>query len=107
MTEPTQRFPERDVSEERTVSFDFSPDLETGETLAGTPTAEVVDVKFGSPVDQSELIVAGTALDDTKKIILVPTGVVDSAGDYVIKAHAATSTEGKTLTLKAILPVTK
>lgn len=108
MSEQILRFlDERNASEERVLTFDFSDDLVEDETLDGTPTAEVMEVKRGSPADKDDLLVPGIALDLLKKLVLVPTGAVGAAGEYTIKVVCATTTVGKVLALKAVLVVNK
>lgn len=103
--EVAHRFPVRNESEVRTIAFDFGPDLEGSEVLTGTPTVTVI-AEHGSEADATELVMLGTMIDGTKKMVLVPTGPADAA-DYLFKVECATSNLAKVLVLTAVLPVAK
>jgi hypothetical protein len=99
------RFNAKDPSESTVLTFDFSPDLATGEILTGTPTVLSITVPYG--VDPSPNAIQNGALgfDSTTTKVLMPVQAGNDATDYLIVVQSTTSNPDKILALAATLPV--
>jgi len=98
-------FEEKGVGEKWPLVFDFSPDLQAGETLTGQITVTVT-VKFGGPDATPQAIVqSGVAFDQTNTKVIVPVANGVAGTDYDILVHCATTNTYKALDCRGILPV--
>ncbi len=93
-----------DPTEAVVLTFDFSPALSIGETLAGTITTSVTTALGVDPAPQA--VLNGTPLfgaGDTSVLVPVKGGLVDH--DYAVKVVVGTTNAFKVLALVAHLPV--
>lgn len=93
-----------DPAEAVVLTFDFSPALDSGETLAGLITTSVRTVLGVDPAPQD--VLNGTPIfgvGDTSVLVPVKGGLVDR--DYAVKVVVGTSNAAKVLALVAHLPV--
>jgi len=89
--------------ETRVLTFDFSGDLATGETLAGSP---VVSVSTLAGTDKNpQAIVVRDMFDPTSTQILIQVNPTVPACEYAISTVCSTTNPAKTLALPAILSV--
>lgn len=91
----------KDPDEEIVLTVDFSQELETGETLSGTPTVTIT-----SPDDATPAITNGSA-SISGDGVLVPVKDGLNGATYFIKAVCETSTTGKKLSITGGLRVRK
>ena len=115
----TTVFPAKDPRETRVITLDASAELETGETLTGTPSISITltrgtDPNASSVVTSAQINASGLSIlleNGTTVTIAIGhavqaiiTGGLDGVW-YEIAITCATSNPDKVLTLKAILPV--
>jgi len=100
----TARFKyQKDPGEAFPLTFQFSPDLSTGETVA-TIVDVTVTVLIGTDPSPSAMLAGGNAIDSTQTMVSVPvTGGLNGV-DYDFAAKVTTSL-GKTLILAGRLSV--
>lgn len=100
------RFPNKGVGEKRVLTYDFSADLATGETLTGTPTSVTILVIAGTDTNPTAMFAGGNAIDpsNTKYLVPVQGGVDNCDYDIVVKGMPTNNVQ-KTLDLGGILPV--
>ena len=101
----TPRFRSKDASESRVLAFDFSADLDTGETLTGSPDV-TVHLALGPDANPSAILAGGNAFDTAHKMFLVPVTGGTQGTEYLIKVVSNTSNAAKRLALSGVLPVT-
>ena len=93
---------EKDPTEKVTLTFEFAPDLTTGESLSGNPTVSI-NLLSGVPDSNIGTMATGSAqLSGTMVLQLCQGGIVGN--QYDIKATCNTSL-GHILTIGAILPI--
>lgn len=95
-----------DPDEKRVITFDFSDELDSGETLAGAITS-LVFVSMGSDPSPDAVIDGTPIFDPTSKMVLVPVKGKVPLCDYSIKIVCGTTTPSKKLALVAVLPIRK
>jgi hypothetical protein len=100
----SNRFETKTPSEKRVLTFDFTLDLATGETLSGTPTVTVTCVR-GKDSNPSAILAGGATLDGTQKIYSVPVAGGLNDCDYDVVVLYPTTNAKKSLELGGILPV--
>jgi hypothetical protein len=103
------RFPEKDPAELVPLSFNFAPDLLTGELLSGTPavTVSAAVSQAGATLDSTPTaILNGPAtLDATRKLVVQPVQGGVNLNDYEVKVLVNTTNAVKVLAFAGILPV--
>lgn len=108
------QFDWKDPRETRVLTFDATLELASGETLTGTPTAQITTVTGADATPSlvlSGVIVNAASLSVAGKTIAVGAAVqaVASGGNfssaYLIAITCTTSNPNKTLVLKATLPL--
>ncbi len=93
-----------DPDEKRVITFDFSADLDLGETLSGTIVATVTTVMGSDPSPAS--VLNGAAIFGPGQLsVLVPVKGGQADTDYAIKVVCGTTNVQKTLALVAHLPI--
>lgn len=99
----TNRLPAKGPDEKVTITFDFSADLLTGETI-GSINSVVISVRSGVDPSPSAVLagVAQVATSGLQVLQSVQAGI-DST-DYDIRALVTTSA-GRIIGLSAVLPV--
>jgi len=97
----TSRFLPLAPTEARVLTFDFTQDMATGETLTGSPTA-AVSVDFGTDASPQAIVKQVTISGLT---VLVAVSGMQNNVDYHITVTCPTSNALKTLTMAGILPV--
>ncbi len=98
------RFDAKDPDEQRVLTFDFSADLATGETLTGAPTVSI-SVVGGTDASPLAVLVGGNSFDAAHLLYYVPvTGGLNGV-DYDVVVKAPTTTTTKSLVLGGVLPV--
>ena len=100
----TKRLDDKDPAEKVVLTFDFSADLDVGETLSGAITVSVSVVRGADP-SPAAILNGAAAFDATSKMVLqgVQAGLNDC--EYRIKAVAPTTNPKKVLALSGVLPV--
>lgn len=100
----TQVLETKDVEEDVVITFDFSNELATGETLSGTPVVTVSVVK-GADASPSAILNGSAVMSSDAKKVLQP--VVDGAEgvEYQLKCVCSTSNVNKKLARIGILPI--
>ncbi len=93
----------KDPGETVTLTLDFAPDLATGETLTGTPTAAIA-LFSGAPHAGIDAMLTGAAQRSGSLVLQSCLGGI-AGNQYDIKATCPTSA-GRVLVVGAILPVT-
>ncbi len=93
-----------DPAESFVLTFDFSPALESGETLTGTITTTVTTV-LGRDAAPMAVLNGVSTFGIGSKTVLVPVkgGLADC--DYAIKVVVGTTNPAKQLALIAHLPI--
>lgn len=93
-----------DPAEAVVLTFDFSPALSPGETLAGTITTSVT-MALGIDPSPQGVLNGAPMFDGGNTSVLVPVkgGLVDR--DYAVKVVAGTTNAFKVLALVAHLPI--
>lgn len=99
-----KQFDIKDPSEKVVLTFDFSADLASGETLAGSLTTTIACSRGADPTPGSVLN-GVSARDATSTQVLVPVQAGLAGCDYTVKVVSATSNVFKVLALAAALPV--
>lgn len=95
-----------DPDEKRPITFDFSDELDDGETLIN-PVTSSVSVPFGTDPSPDSVVDGSPVFDPTSKMVALPVkGKVDMC-DYAIKVVCQTSNPMKKLALVAVLPIRK
>ena len=91
----------KDPAEKVVLTFDFTAELITGETLSGTPTVTVS--ANGVDSTPSSVLNGAAFFDATNKMVLQPIkdGIADV--DYTFRVTSATSNAQKVLTRAGIL----
>lgn len=93
-----------DPAEAVVLTFDFSPALDSGETLAGMITTSVRTALGVDPTPQDVLNGVATFGAESRTVLVpVKGGLVDH--DYAIKVVVGTSNAAKVLALVAHLPI--
>lgn len=93
----------KDPAESFPLTFNFAPDLSTGETVA-TIVGATATVLVGTDPSPSAILAGGNAIDSTQTQVSVPvTGGLDQV-DYDIAVKVTTSL-GKTIICAGILSV--
>lgn len=104
-----QTFPSLYAGESRVLTFDFTADLAVGETLTGAIAMSVqcygLDGNLGRDPVPSAILSGAAAFDATSKKVLQTVAPTRAGVSYLITAEAATTTSGKRLDCKGILPV--
>lgn len=96
-----QIFDIKDPAESVVLTFDFSDELATGETLTGAPTVSIVAQRG----EASSMLNGAAAVDAAgKKVLQAVQGGTDG-GMYVLKAICQTTNAKKILARKGQLPV--
>lgn len=104
VSDAVQRFDIKDPSESVPLTFNFAPDLASGETLSGAPTVSVT-VATGTDANPTELLNGTAGFDAAMQEVIQPvTGGLNGV-EYEIVVTCATSNPNKTLTLVGVLPV--
>lgn len=100
----TQVLETKDTDEDIVVTFDFSNELASGETLSGVPTITVTVVKGTDPSPSAILSGAYSVSSDAKKIL---QPVIDGVPgvQYRLKCVCPTSNPAKKLARVGLLPV--
>jgi hypothetical protein len=98
------QFPTKGVLEAVPLTFDFSSDLASGETLAGAISVNYVTVSGPDP-NPAALANGSAAFDPTGTMVVLPVhgGVADCT--YRITVTSGTSNPSKTLSMVGMLPV--
>lgn len=91
-----QRFPNKLTEEKLVLGFQFSGELESGETLTGTPTV-TVDVVDGTDASPSALLNGTATISEGTVLVPVKAGVVGVT--YEVRVIVATSNAAKVLGL--------
>lgn len=93
-----------DPEEAVVLTFDFSLDLDPGETLSGTISTSVTTA-LGTDATPSRVLNGVSAFGGDFKTVLVPVkgGLVDH--DYAVKVVVGTTNDFKVLALVAHLPI--
>lgn len=100
----TTNFDNKDIAEKVVLTYDFSAELDAGETLTGAITVSVA-VTRGTDASPSAILNGAAAYDGTSKMVLqgVQAGVAGCG--YKIKVVAPTTNPKKVLALSGVLPV--
>jgi hypothetical protein len=98
------RIDQIDPAESAVITFDFSPALDSGETLQGVITTTVTTI-YGDDVAANAVLNGVSLFANSQTAVLVPVrgGKVDC--DYAIKVIVGTTNPYKKLALIALLPV--
>lgn len=96
-------FPPKDIAEEIKLEFDFSPDLDTGVLLSGTPTVSVT--VSGVDPTPNNIFNGLPRFDLTSTQVIVPVMGGIANCDYDIKVVVPTTDSLTVLALSGILPV--
>jgi len=96
-------FPPKDIAEEVKLEFDFSPDLDTGVLLSGTPTVSVT--VSGADPTPNNIFNGLPRFDLTSTQVIVPVMGRVANCDYDIKVVVPTTDSLTVLALSGILPV--
>ena len=99
-----QFFDQKDPSESVVLTFDFSLNLATGETLSGSPVVSVTLVS-GSDPSPSAILTGNNGIDSTSTKALVGVHAGIAGCEYEVKAVCSTTNSQKVLALGGILPV--
>ncbi len=99
------QFPVKDAAEKVVLAFDYSNELDTGETLTGSPTVSITAV-FGADTHPDAVLNGASVLDAAAKMVLVPVQAGQAGVSYRIKVVAQTTNSAKVLAITGILPVT-
>jgi hypothetical protein len=92
------------ADEKRVLTFDFTADLETGETLVGPATVSAT-IARGKDATPASIINGVAVLDATNKMVLQGVQGGTPGAEYKIKVIIATTNAKKVLVGEAILPV--
>lgn len=84
------------------LTADFTSDLNTGETLTGTPSVTISCPNESTPVLELN---GALALDGTSKKVLIPVQAGTIGKWYLIHVTCATSNASKRVSASAWLPV--
>ncbi len=95
---------DKDPDEAIIVTFDFSPALDEGETLASIESVSV-EVSAGADPTPSNILTGAAVLTVDSLMVQQPVSGGINGSNYNIKALAQTSTPSKRLAVTAILPV--
>lgn len=95
------RFPTKHPEEELPVTFDFTKDLETGETVASVVEIDVT-VVYGSDENPADILYGSPSVV-TPRVAHWVTGGLDQT-DYLLEVTVETSMARK-LTAQCVLPV--
>lgn len=99
-----QRFPPKTPAEAIVLEFDFTLDLDSGETIVGQ-VAPVVTVEPGLDAAAHNIIGGDGAIDDSGTVVLLPVRGGLASVDYTIRVPMATSNTQKILEAVGVLPV--
>jgi len=99
-----QRFDTKDPAESVPLTFNFAPDLATGEQLSGTPSVSV-SVSSGMDASPAAILNGAAGLDSTLTQVVQPVRAGNQGTEYQIVVTCGTTNVNKTLTLVGILPV--
>ncbi len=104
VSDGVQRFDIKDPTESVALTFNFLPDLATGEHLTGVPSVSV-SVLTGSDNNPTATLNGQGGFDALSQQVVQPvTGGVDGC-EYEYVVVATTSNPNKTLALRGVLPV--
>lgn len=95
---------EKYADEKRVLSFDFTDDLDAGETISGVVVVSV-SVARGNDAAPNAILNGVSAIDATSKIVLQGVQGGIKGAEYLIKVIAPTNNPKKVLVLQAVLPV--
>ncbi len=99
-------FDTKDPAEAVPLTFDFTLDLATGETLTGTPTVTVTTFS-GVDLTPADILNGSPTLDTTSMKVLVPVIAGNIGCVYQFVVECATTNAYKTLVFVALLPVNR
>ena len=100
-----KNFPELSAGEKRVLTFDFSDDLDVGETLTGAIVVSV-SMEVGTDATPAAILNGAADYDATSKMVLQGVQVLNAGCGYRIKMLVPTTNPKKVLALSGILPVT-
>ncbi len=95
------RFENMIAGEKHVLTFQFNDELDTGETITGTPTIAVT-VRTGIDATPAALVVS-IGFDGTSKNVLVLIAPTIRRVDYELLVVAATSNSNKILARKGLI----
>lgn len=98
------RFDIKAPSENVLLTFDFSPDLATGETLTGSPTVGFA-TSYGVDGAPAAIANGAASFDVTAAKVIVPVQAGLALCDYDVTVTVQTTNANKKLTLIGTLPV--
>ncbi len=98
-------FDEKDYGETVPLTFDFAPDLATGETIASVVSVEV-ELRSGGPDATPGAILSGPAAISGNKVVQLVTGGVIGA-NYLMRVKVATNVPLNRWVCAGVLPVRK
>jgi hypothetical protein len=94
----------KDPAEKVVLTFDFTSELITGETLTGIPTVSFF-VSQGVDASPGAMLNGAATIDATSKLVLQPVQAGLAGVDYVFKVSSTTSNAQKVLVRTGILKV--
>jgi hypothetical protein len=97
-------FDDKDSAEKVVLTFDFSADLDVGETLNGA-IGVTVSVARGSDATPANILNGAAAYDITSTKVLQGVQGGSAGCGYLIKVVAPTTNVKKVLALSGLLPV--
>lgn len=95
-------FPNKDAAEKVVLTFDFAPELASGETLSGDPQVSVAALSGTDPVP-ANLLNGAAEIDGAAVLVPVKDGVRNA--QYAVKVVMATSNSKKVLAITGKLYV--
>lgn len=99
-----KRFDDIYVGEKAVLTFDFSSELDAGETLTGAITVSV-SLARGTDATPANILNGAAAFDATSKMVLQGVQVANASCEYRIKVLAPTTNPKKVLARVGLLPV--